>query len=135
MIDHSSKISPESKSALSSITSEAASTVLSPTFWSLKNFGCTIHTIRGVHVVLDSDVAKILKVPTKRLNQQVKRNDDHFPHGAVFKLTDVEFKCLRSQNVTAKIRGGRTSPPLAYTEEGFDLIQLFLRKFRGAMDR
>ena len=46
-----------------------------------------IITVRGVKVILDSELAKIYEVPTKRLNEQVKRNRDRFPEDFMFQLT------------------------------------------------
>lgn len=57
--------------------------------------------IRGQRVILDSDLAKIYSVPTKRLNEQVKRNTERFPDDFAFKLTPEEFTDLRPQIATA----------------------------------
>jgi len=57
-----------------------------------------IVTIRGQKVILDSDLAVIYGVPTKRLNEQVKRNADRFPLDFVFQLTQDEFDALISQS-------------------------------------
>jgi hypothetical protein len=56
-----------------------------------------IRMIRGQRVILDSDLAKIYGVPTKRLNEQVKRNRERFPEDFMFQLTAHEVKRLRSQ--------------------------------------
>jgi hypothetical protein len=64
-----------------------------------------IHVIRGKKVILDSDLARIYGVPTKRFNQQVKRNRARFPEDFLFQLTRaeaVEVLRLRSQIVTLK---------------------------------
>ena len=60
-----------------------------------------ILAMRGVQVMLDRDLAELYGVPTKALNQAVKRNADRFPEGFVFQLTQDEFDSLRSQNVTS----------------------------------
>jgi len=79
-----------------------------------------IHTIRGVRVILDSDLAQIYGVPTKRLNEQVKRNPRKFPADFAFVLTRKEFTTLRSQIATSKpeLRGGAQYLPRAFTEHG-----------------
>ena len=65
-----------------------------------------ILTVRGQKVILDADLARIYGVPTKRLNEQVRRNADRFPLDFAFVLTDQEVANLRSQFATSK-RGGR----------------------------
>ena len=76
-----------------------------------------IVVIRGQRVLLDSDLAALYEVETKKFNQQIKRNLTRFPPDFMFRLTDDEFESLRSQNVTSK-RGGRRYLPLAFTEHG-----------------
>jgi len=78
-----------------------------------------IIAVRGVRVILDSDLAELYGVETKRLNEQVRRNAKRFPPDFVFQLSSDEFGRLRSHSATTKTgRGGRRSPPLAYTEHG-----------------
>jgi phage regulator Rha-like protein len=74
--------------------------------------------IRGQKVILDSDLAKIYGVPTKRLNEQVKRNTERFPDDFAFKLNREEFAILRSQFATSSAQGGRRYLPYAFTEHG-----------------
>jgi hypothetical protein len=76
-----------------------------------------IVVIRGQRVLLDSDLAALYEVETKKFNQQIKRNLTRFPQDFMFRLTDDEFESLRSQSVTSK-RGGRRYLPLAFTEHG-----------------
>src|SRR6516225_1716433 len=67
-----------------------------------------IHTIRGIRVMLDRDLAKIYGVPTFRFNEAIKRNRDRFRADFMFRLTRKEFDDLRSQNAMSKPgRGGR----------------------------
>lgn len=78
-----------------------------------------IYFIRDEKVMLDSDLAEIYDVPTKRLNEQVKRNSERFPGDFMFRLTDAETESLRSQPATSKKgRGGRRYNPYAFTEHG-----------------
>lgn len=65
-----------------------------------------IFTIRGQKVILDTDLACLYGVPTKVLNQAVKRNRDRFPEDFVFQLTAEEFGGLRSQIATLDQAGG-----------------------------
>ncbi len=60
-----------------------------------------IYTIRGVQVMLDSDLAELYQVETKALNQAVKRNLDRFPRQFMFQLNEIEFNSQRSQFVTS----------------------------------
>ena len=76
-----------------------------------------IHEFRGKQVMLDSDIAALFNVETKRLIQQTKRNINRFPDDFCFKLNSKEFKNLRLQNVTSSY-GGRRYLPYAYTEQG-----------------
>ena len=75
--------------------------------------------IRGQRVMLDSDLAAIYGVPTRRLNEQVKRNIKKFPPDFVFSLTNQEVMSNRSQFATGsqKHRGPRLLP-YAFTEHG-----------------
>ena len=59
-----------------------------------------IHNIRQQKVILDSDLAKLYEVTTKRLNEQVKRNERKFPDSFRFQLTKEEWASLRSQSAT-----------------------------------
>jgi hypothetical protein len=77
-----------------------------------------IYLIRGQRVILDSDLARVYGVPTKRLNQAVKRNPDRFPDDFAYQLTNQEVAILRSQFVTSSSYGGRRYSPFAFTEHG-----------------
>ncbi len=78
-----------------------------------------IMVIRGEKVILDSDLARLYGVETKRLNEQVRRNIDKFPDDFMFQLTKDEFSNLKSQIATSSSGwGGRRKPPLVFTEHG-----------------
>lgn len=66
-----------------------------------------VHVIRHQKVLLDSDLAELYGVTTKRLNEAVKRNLDRFPSDFMFQLTEDEMEILRSQFVT--LRNAETS--------------------------
>ena len=111
-----------------------------------------IRTIRGQQVLLDSDLAILYGVETKRLNQQVKRNIERFPKDFMFQLTQEEMICLRSQiatlnegtNLRSQIatssqevglksqivtssHGGVRYLPYAFTENGIAMLSSVLR--------
>jgi len=65
-----------------------------------------IYYIRGQKVMLDQDLSELYGVPTKRLNEQVKRNIDRFPDDFMFPLSQKEFNHLKSQFATSSW-GGR----------------------------
>ena len=78
-----------------------------------------ILSLRGQKVMLDSDLANLYGVATKRLNEQVRRNLVRFPQDFMFQLSAEEAAALRSQNATSKgRRGGRRYAPYALTEHG-----------------
>lgn len=62
-----------------------------------------IYFLRGRRVMLDSDLAFLYGVPTKRLNEQVRRNTQRFPEDFMFQLTQEEFDHIRSQFVSAYV--------------------------------
>ena len=61
--------------------------------------------IRNQHVIIDSDVAELYGVETKRINEAVKNNPEKFPFGYIFELSDEEIKSLRSKFSTLKNLG------------------------------
>jgi len=82
-----------------------------------------INYVRGQKVILDSDLAGIYGVTTKRLNEQIKRNKKRFPSDFMFRLTAVEYRNLKSQFATSSSgHGGRRKLPLAFTEHGAVMI-------------
>jgi phage regulator Rha-like protein len=88
--------------------------------------------IRGKRVMLDTDLAKLYGVSTKRLNEQVKRNRDRFPQDFMFQLNPEEADVLRSQIATSKEgRGGRRYLPFAFTEHGAIMLAAVLNTPRA----
>jgi hypothetical protein len=77
-----------------------------------------IYEIRGEKVILDSDLARLYGVTTKRLLEQVRRNLDRFPHDFAFQVTREEHEILRSQIATLKTGRGqhRKYRPYVFTE-------------------
>jgi ORF6N domain len=78
-----------------------------------------ILTVRRQRVVLDSDLAVLYGVPTKRLNEAVRRNGKRFPDDFCFLVSPQEIASLRSQFATSKpVRGGQRYLPRVFTEHG-----------------
>ena len=93
-----------------------------------------IYLIRGSKVMLDSDLADLYEVPTKVLNQAVRRNLDRFPPDFMFQLNEEELENLRSQNVTSSLgagHGGRRYQPYAFTEHGVAMLSSVLASRRA----
>jgi hypothetical protein len=84
-----------------------------------------IYTIRGVQVMLDSDLAQLYGFELKRLNEQVKRNNKRFPDSFCFQLTAMELKILKSQFATSSW-GGRRTMPYVFTEQGVSMLNVLL---------
>jgi hypothetical protein len=89
-----------------------------------------IYSIRGQKVMLDSDLAELYGVETKRLNEQVKRNASRFPDDFMFQLTIQEWENLKSQNATSSW-GGRRKLPYAFTEHGVLMLSSVLNSDRA----
>jgi hypothetical protein len=88
--------------------------------------------LRHQRVILDVDIARLYGVTVKRLNEQVKRNQDRFPPDFMFQLTDGENGALRSQFATSKkTRGGRRYTPHAFTEHGAIMAATVLNSKRA----
>jgi len=100
-----------------------------------------IYEIKGERVMLDFDLAGLYEVPTKALNQAVKRNIKRFPKDFMFRLTLAEWNRIqtqvfsnqdnhkespinmRSHNVTAfQIKRNNTTPPYVFTEQGVAML-------------
>jgi hypothetical protein len=112
-----------------------------------------IYTIRGLQVMIDSDLAVLYRTETKLLNRAVKRNSDRFPQEFMFQLSEEELVSLRSQYATScnekhlryqagtskerqelrfqigtsKQIGGRRYLPYAFTEQGVAMLSAVLR--------
>jgi phage regulator Rha-like protein len=113
-----------------------------------------IYTIRGIQVMIDSDLAEIYGVETKQINRSVKRNEERFPEKFMFQLSENEWDFLRNRNETAtsdkpqKLQttsqnnnpnlkyqfgtsslghGGRRKLPFAFTEQGVAMLSAVLR--------
>ena len=92
-----------------------------------------IYIVREQKVMLDSDLALLYGVTTKRLNEQVKRNISRFPEDFMFQLTADELDNLRSQFATSSLKnyGGRRYMPYVFTEQGVAMLSGVLSSERA----
>jgi len=91
-----------------------------------------IMLIRGLKVMLDSDLAVLYGVTTFNLNKAVKRNLDRFPDDFMFQLEPQEVTNLIFQNGISKAaHGGRRYRPYAFTEQGVAMLSSVLRSQRA----
>ena len=86
-----------------------------------------IYEIRGVQVMLDSDLAKLYQVETKRINEAVYRNKEKFPERISWIITTREVNSLWSQNATANISSKSRSNPRVFTEQGIYMLATILK--------
>ena len=85
---------------------------------SVERIASRILVVRGLRVMIDADLAALYGVPTKRLNEQVKRNRARFPEDFVFRLTASETsKVVANCDHLAQLRFSSTLP-FAFTEHG-----------------
>ena len=87
--------------------------------------------VRGHKVMLDSDLASLYGVETRRLLEAVKRNIQRFPDDFMFQLNQEEFDILRSQFATSSSWGGRRYAPYAFTQQGVAMLSSVLRSPRA----
>ena len=85
-----------------------------------------IYEIRGKQVMLDSDLARLYGVETKRINEAVKNNYDKFPERFFWVLNDKDVTNLRSKISTSSY-GGRRYNPRVFTEQGVAMLATILK--------
>ena len=97
----------------------------------IKDIESKIYNIRGVEVMLDSDLAKQYQCVngTKTINQAVKRNQNRFPNDFYFQLNENEYLNLKSQIGTANLNehGGVRKMPCVFTEQGVAMLATVIR--------
>ena len=82
--------------------------------------------IRGLKVMVDRDLAQLYQDPTKRLNEQVKRNIKRFPPDFMFQMTQEEFDNWKSQNATSnKDKMGLRKRPFVFTQDGVAMLSAY----------
>jgi hypothetical protein len=98
------------------MTSETGAPVSTPA--SFARIESRILLMRGHRVMIDADLAALYGVPTKRLNEQVKRNIERFPSDFMFQLTAVETAAVVANgDHLGRLKFGKALP-LAFTEHG-----------------
>lgn len=104
-----------------------------PTYISGQLNAARTFTVRGKRIVLDSDLAALYGVPTKRLNEQVRRSPRRFPEDFVFLLSPEEWESVRSQSAASGNRRGwrRRFLPYAFTEPGVLMASGLLKSRRS----
>mgnify|MGYP004441123477 FL=1 len=86
-----------------------------------------IYEIYGKEVMLDSDLAKLYNVETKRVNEAVNRNKEKFPSRISWITNDKEVDVLWSQNATANISSKSRTNPRVFTEQGVYMLATILK--------
>ena len=103
--------------------------------YEVENIKSLIYNMRGKQVILDSDIARLYNVETKRVNEAVRRNTKRFPIEFCFQLTEEEINNLRSQFETSSLKknnyGGRRYLPYAFTEQGIAMLSAVLHSDRA----
>ena len=84
-----------------------------------------IYKIDGKEVMLDTDLAKLYNVETKRINEAVKNNPEKFPDRYLFRITDKEYNFLKSKFSTSK--GGSRKGHTAFVEQGIYMLATILK--------
>ena len=90
-----------------------------------ENVESKIHEIRGLQVMLDSDLALLYCVETKRINEAVKNNPNKFPNSFTFRISEIEYNSLKSKISTSK--GGSRKGHSVFTEEGVAMLATILK--------
>ena len=86
-----------------------------------------IITLRNEKVIIDSDVAELYGVETKRINEAVKNNPEKFPHGYILEIDKTEIEDLRSKFSTTKWSSKSRVLPKAFTEKGLYMLATILK--------
>jgi hypothetical protein len=91
----------------------------------------TIFTIRGLRVMLSTQLAALYGVEPRALVQAIKRNRERFPADFMFQLNDDEWNHLKSQVVISSWGGSRRAAPYAFTEQGIAMLSSVLKSRRA----
>jgi len=86
--------------------------------------------LRETEAILDSDVAELYGIETKRVNEAVRNNPDKFPSGYIRELEKDEWDLLKSKFSTS-IKGGKVKLPRAFTEKGLYMLATILKSERA----
>ena len=86
--------------------------------------------IRDIQVILDSDVALLYGVETKRVNEAVKNNPEKFLDNYIFQLTKQEWQILKTKYSTSN-KGGKAKIPYAFSEKGLYMLATILKSVQA----
>jgi len=89
-----------------------------------------IITINNHLVIIDSDVAAIYDVETKRINEAVKNNPEKFPEGYIVNVPESSWTLMKTKFSTS-IKGGKTKLPKAFTEKGLYMLATILKSSKA----
>ena len=95
-----------------------------------ENIKDMIYNLNGIEIMLDSDLAKLYHVETKRINEAVKNNPEKFPERYIFRLSEEEYNNLKSKFSTSSfenIYGGSRKGHTAFTEQGVYMLATILK--------
>ena len=128
-IERAIKIANTEQTALTKINDDTQVTGIESAGADIKSM---IYVIRNQQVMIDSDLAMLYQVETKRLNEAAKRNISRFPERFRFQLTKEEYENLKSQIATSSSEddngyGGRRKLPFVFTEQGIAMLSAVLR--------
>jgi len=96
------------------------------------DYNSLIYNVRGSKVMIDSDLANLYGVETKRLKESVRRNLERFPEDFMFILTNEEVRILRSQ-IASSSWGGSRYGNMAFTEQGVSMLSSILNSKRAIL--
>ena len=100
-----------------------------------EDIAARIFSVRGLRVLLDSELAAMYGVATMRFNEAVRRNEARFPADFSFHLTEQEVRDLISQSAISSLKrgshGGRRKPPRVFTEHGAIMAAMVLNSPRA----
>jgi hypothetical protein len=100
-----------------------------------EDIAARIFSVRGLRVLMDSELAAMYGVPTMRFNEAVRRNEGRFPGDFSFQLTEHEVANLISQSAISSLKrgthGGRRKPPRVFTEHGAIMAAMILNSPRA----
>lgn len=96
------------------------------------DYNSLIYNVRGSKVMIDSDLANLYGVETKRLKESVRRNLERFPEDFMFILTNEEVRILRSQ-IASSSWGGSRYGNMAFTEQGVSMLSSVLNSKRAIL--
>lgn len=97
----------------------------------LESIESKIIQIQGLPVIIDSDVAELYGIETKRINEAVRNNPDKFPEGYILELSSADWHNLKSKFSTSSW-GGVRKLPKAFSEKGLYMLATILKSPKAA---